>query len=206
MIVLYVDGLCEPINPGGIMACGVVAYRGKQRILEASTAWASTPSSNNIAEYAACIHGLRLLSDMGLTSEEVVVCSDSQLMVRQINGEYAVHSENIAGPYYQVQQLASLFHKIRFRWVPREQNTEADALSRQAYKAWIEENPELFRERYGTYMASQKQIAFLRRLNITPPPYVSKQEASRLIGDALKHGKSPSRHSRLGRCNFEKDE
>jgi ribonuclease HI len=139
MIVLYVDGLCEPINPGGIMACGVVAYRGKQRILEASTAWASTPSSNNIAEYTACIHGLRLLSDMGLTSEGVVVCSDSQLMVRQINGEYAVHSENTVGLYYQVQQLAGLFHKIRFVWVPREQNAEADALSRRAYEAWIEE-------------------------------------------------------------------
>jgi hypothetical protein len=55
-------------------------------------------------------------------------------------------------------------------------------------------------------MASSKQIAFLRRLNITPPPYVSKQEASRLISDALKHEKSPSQHSRLDRRNFEKDE
>jgi hypothetical protein len=58
--------------------------------------------------------------------------SDSQLLVNQMRGIFAVRSLRIAGLHRELQQLARRFPHLQWHWAPREENTEADALSRRA--------------------------------------------------------------------------
>jgi ribonuclease HI len=133
-LVVHCDGLCEPRNPGGVACYGYVARRGDQVIASGWGVVARGPqATNNVAEYAAAIYALRALLDLGLSSDPVEVRSDSELLVNQMRGIYAVRSPRIASLHGELQRLARRFREIRWRWVPREENTEADALSRRAY-------------------------------------------------------------------------
>jgi ribonuclease HI len=73
------------------------------------------------------------------------VRGDSQLVIRQLNGEYAVKSPRIAPLYARVKELLRFFHNVKLEWVPRELNAEADALSRAAYEEFLREHPEALR-------------------------------------------------------------
>jgi ribonuclease HI len=159
--------------------------------------------SNNVAEYSACIHALRWLivrapdevlrtssgtQGSGLTHEPVEVRSDSQVLIYQLQGLYGVNAPRLIPLHRELRDLAACFRKIAFRRIPREQNAEADALSRKAYEEWIARNPDAFAERYGPYPATEKQRALMERPGIRASPWVSKREASRLIGEALSAG------------------
>jgi ribonuclease HI len=134
VITVYCDGLCEPVNPGGIACYGWVAYRGPQKLGEGCAEVARGPqATNNVAEYRALIAALRWLLTRGLTEEQVVTRSDSQLVVYQMQGRYAVKSPRVLPLHREAKKLARQFQSIRFEWVPRERNEEADLLSRRAY-------------------------------------------------------------------------
>jgi hypothetical protein len=81
--------------------------------------------------------------------------------------------------------LIRQFKKIRFEWVPREENEEADELSRRAYYNYVSKNLATFLEKYKNYLATEKQRALLARLGVSCPPWLSKREASKLISKAL---------------------
>jgi ribonuclease HI len=133
MIVVFCDGLCEP-NPGGTACFGWVAYRGREKLAEDWGVVCSGPgATNNVAEYTAIVKALEWLLGNGHAGEEVEVRSDSQLCIRQLRGEYAVRSPRVTPLHRRARELAGRFRKVRFRWVPREQNAEADALTRRAY-------------------------------------------------------------------------
>lgn len=134
MIYLYCDGLTEPVNPGGIACYGWVAYRDGERLAEGSAVVCSGPgATNNVAEYSAVIAGLEWLLKNGYQREEVVVRSDSQLCIYQLAGRYAVRSPRLWPLFSRARELASQFRRVRFEWVPRSRNAEADLLSRRAY-------------------------------------------------------------------------
>lgn len=138
-IVVHCDGLCEPINPGGVATYGWVARRGGENLREECAVVTRGPeATNNVAEYAAVIAALEWLLAAGFADEDVEVRSDSQLCINQLTGRYAVRSSRIAPLYQYASTLARCFRRLSFRWVPREQNAEADALSRRAYTAEIE--------------------------------------------------------------------
>jgi ribonuclease HI len=64
---------------------------------------------------------------------------DSQLVIRQMNGEYEVRAEHLKAYHDWLAQLARSFPKVEFRWVPREENAMADALSKRAVEeAWVD--------------------------------------------------------------------
>lgn len=133
-LLVYCDGLCEPRNPGGIACYGFVIYREGEAIAQGYGEVCRGPeATNNVAEYSAAIAALTRLVDLGLTEEAVEVRSDSQLLVRQMQGEYAVRNRRIAALHGKLRRLAARFRRLRWRWVPREENWEADALSRRAY-------------------------------------------------------------------------
>ena len=132
--VLYFDGLCEPINPGGIACCGYV-IKSDGKLLEAGCNLAARRSTNNVAEYTALIRGLDGLVRLGIKG--AVVRGDSQLVIRQMTGEYAVRASRILPLYERAIDLAQRAGVTRFEWVPRTNNTEADALSRRAYAAVV---------------------------------------------------------------------
>lgn len=132
MLTVFCDGSCEP-NPGGIAAFGWVVYDGGEKVHEfCSVACAGEGATNNVAEYGAVVSALSWLLANGYADRKVVVCSDSELLVCQLAGKYKVKALNLIPLHRQALELASLFREVAFRWVPREKNTEADALSQKA--------------------------------------------------------------------------
>jgi ribonuclease HI len=89
--------------------------------------------SNNVAEYAALCEALRFLENWNMTQSLIEVRSDSRLLVNQMAGEWKFHKGLYEQWYLEAKELVKSFGKISFKWVPRERNEEADALSREAY-------------------------------------------------------------------------
>lgn len=132
MLTVFCDGSCEP-NPGDVAAFGWVVYDNKEKVHEfCSVACAGEGATNNVAEYSAVVSALSWLLANGHADRRAVVCSDSQLLVCQLAGKYKVKAPNLIPLYHQAMKLATRFKEVAFRWVPREKNVEADALSRRA--------------------------------------------------------------------------
>ena len=87
-------------------------------------------ASNNEAEYEAVIAGLNLAHSMEV--DQLEVCSDSQLVVRQIEETYEAKSEKMILYLKKVQDLLKKFVLVQVRHIPRAENSRADALSKLA--------------------------------------------------------------------------
>lgn len=150
MIEVYFDGLCQPINPGGISCYAFLVKSGGRTIYNdygIAVEPFSQDSTNNVAEYTALVKALQWLLEKNLGSTKVEIKSDSQLIVNQLTGDYKVKSKRIMSLYKQVLLLKSKFQDIEIKWVPREENREADRLTNKAYNKALQENPEyLYRE------------------------------------------------------------
>ena len=146
-IEVYFDGLCQPVNPGGI-ACYAFVIRRDGRTIHSNYGIAAEPFSkdatNNVAEYMALAKALEWLIANGLNnSGRIKVKSDSQLVVKQLRGEYKIKSQRIIPLYRQVLLLQSRFPDgVEIRWVPREENKEADSLTNRAYNKALQDNLE----------------------------------------------------------------
>ncbi|MCY4086919.1 MAG: ribonuclease HI family protein [Actinomycetia bacterium] len=118
-------------NPGPA-ACGYVLEASDGTILAASGR-AIGVATNNVAEYQALIDGLERALELGL--EDVEVVSDSQLLVRQMTGEYRVKNPALIDLWLQARRLAGEIGAVRYVAVPREQNELADRLVNEALDA-----------------------------------------------------------------------
>jgi ribonuclease HI len=87
-------------------------------------------ATNNVAEYQALLHGLRFALARGATRVEVF--SDSELLVRQIDGRYRVKNPGLQPLHREARGLLARFERAQVVHVPREQNREADALANRA--------------------------------------------------------------------------
>ena len=87
-------------------------------------------ATNNEAEYHALIQGLRLARSEGI--ERLRVEGDSQLIVRQIRGEYGVNAGNLRPLYERATDLMGEFDSLSIHHVPREENSRADLLANEA--------------------------------------------------------------------------
>lgn len=139
---LYFDGLCEPSyaggprNPGGCACYGWVLYDGAERIAtgQGVVARGVPGATNNVAEYSALREGLEYVYSHFAQGTALEVRGDSQLVIRQFNGEWRVRSALLQPLLLAVQSLARGL-SVDARWIPREENQEADRLSREAYTA-----------------------------------------------------------------------
>lgn len=86
--------------------------------------------TNNYAEYAAIIDALTHAKELG--AEEVAMFMDSELAVKQLNGEYKVKNPALGVLFMKVHNLRLSFRKVTFTHVRREKNKEADRLVNQA--------------------------------------------------------------------------
>lgn len=137
MIIVFIDGLCEPVNPGGVATYGFATYRGSLKIDEKAEAVGEGPlMSNNVAEYSALCEALKTLLAHGWEDEAIIVQSDSRLLVNQMNGLWKCKAGLYLPKYYAASELKRSFKNIIFKWIPREENSEADGLSRRAYKEY----------------------------------------------------------------------
>jgi ribonuclease HI len=90
-------------------------------------------ATNNVAEYRALVAGLEKAAELGL--DEVEVVSDSELLVKQMRGEYRVKNAALAVLKDDAEQLADRIGRVTYRAVRREQNTLADSLVNEALDA-----------------------------------------------------------------------
>lgn len=134
MIEAYFDGLCEP-NPGGVATYGFVVKRDGKKIHEGH-GLAGTPktpqATNNVAEYTGLIKALEWLA-LQKNPGPIVVRGDSDLIIRQVKGEYRVKSALLAPLHRRVKELLEELPGVAFEWVRREQNADADRLTNLAY-------------------------------------------------------------------------
>ncbi|SPT17722.1 unnamed protein product [Triticum aestivum] len=84
-------------------------------------------ASNNVAEYEALIHGLRLAKELGIS--RILCYEDSDLVVQQSSGDWDARDANMASYRFLVQQLSGYFEGWEFLDVPRNDNEQADALA-----------------------------------------------------------------------------
>jgi ribonuclease HI len=89
----------------------------------------SEQATNNVAEYSAAIAALEWLLRQSFRGI-VVLHGDSELVVRQMNGEYEVRAERLRPYHERLEVLVQEFAEARFVWIPREENTRADELSK----------------------------------------------------------------------------
>jgi ribonuclease HI len=87
-------------------------------------------ATNNVAEYTALLNGLRRAAELGVTELEVV--SDSELMVKQMRGEYRVKNEALKGLSLEASRLARAVGSVTYTAVRREHNELADRLVNDA--------------------------------------------------------------------------
>lgn len=131
--IAYTDGASRG-NPG-IAGIGVLITDDEgNTIKEISEHIGDT--TNNIAEYTALITALREVFEM--CAEVVEVYSDSELMVRQINGVYRVKNEGLKPLYGEAKSLIGKFKSFKIEHIKREFNKVADELANKGIDAELE--------------------------------------------------------------------
>ena len=116
MTRIYVDG-----NPKEV--CCVTASDDGVLSRKVERAPIDGVNTNNVAEYRAVLFGLHK------HPEATEVCSDSQLIVKQLNGEYAVKSEGLLPWWLKVKaRVEKLGHEVKFTWVSRDENPAGKVL------------------------------------------------------------------------------
>ena len=137
-IDIFVDGASRG-NPGP-SGIGVVFFDDKKNIVKKLFKFIGN-ATNNIAEYTALIYGLQeALIDR---YEEVRVSSDSELMTKQLRGEYRVKNENLKPYYEQFLHLSRGFDKVEVVTIDRKENKEADKLANRALDVRIDSSLKL---------------------------------------------------------------
>jgi ribonuclease HI len=124
---LYTDGAARG-NPGPAGA-GAVILNPEGHIV-AKIGKFLGEATNNVAEYMGLILGLKRAKAMGI--RELEVFADSELLVKQLSGEYAVKAEHLAPLHAEAKGLLQGFDWIQVRHIPREENAQADAMSNRA--------------------------------------------------------------------------
>jgi len=126
-VVIHSDGASRG-NPG-LAAIGAT-IKDEQGKLIAIISQRIGRTTNNQAEYRAIVAALEEAIRLG--ARQVELNSDSELVVRQIKGEYRVRKATLKPLYQQVKQLQSRLESFTINHIPRQQNIEADRLANKA--------------------------------------------------------------------------
>jgi len=79
----------------------------------------------------------------------ILECVAYHLVIFQFIGLYRVKNENVRPLYQKAVELISEFNDVEIRWVPREQNKDADEQTRIAFEGFVKENWEIYKQYYG---------------------------------------------------------
>jgi ribonuclease HI len=123
---IHIDGAARG-NPGPGAAAFVLERPGEPPIEVAETLGRTT---NNLAEYSALLDALERAAE--LHGRRLAIFSDSELLVKQMNGEYRVKNEDLKGLYDQARALLRHFDEVTIRHVRRDENKRADQLCNRA--------------------------------------------------------------------------
>ena len=130
-LIAFTDGAARG-NPGEA-GIGIIV-KDEQGLVKGTLKKYLGKTTNNIAEYTALLTLVEYLKNSkNLLCSELVVNTDSELLARQLNGEYKVKDAGLKLLYQKVKlQLASAPFTFTIRHVPRSQNKEADKLANEA--------------------------------------------------------------------------
>jgi len=126
-VVVYCDGGSRG-NPGPAGYGAVVTDSAGTVLAEISESIGK--ATNNVAEYQGLIAGLETASHLGASA--ILVRTDSQLLARQLNGQYKVKSPNLKALYRRAIELFHGFENRRIEHIPRNRNAHADRLANEA--------------------------------------------------------------------------
>jgi ribonuclease HI len=132
---VHIDGAARG-NPGPAAYAFVLKHGDAPAIRENGCLGSAT---NNLAEYTALVRALRKAAELG--AQRLLIHSDSELLVKQMNGEYRVKNESLRELFDEAKQLAGRFQMVTIRHVPRAQNSEADQLCNEALDGTREKKP-----------------------------------------------------------------
>jgi len=133
--LLAVDGAARG-NPGAA-GCGAVIYDAHGSVVKELSRYLGH-ATNNVAEYEALLMGLEALTAMGV--KKIGVQSDSELLVRQLNGQYRVINKKLLPLFERVRELLRGFEHFRIVHVRREANQLADRLANKGIDDALQTN------------------------------------------------------------------
>lgn len=144
--LIHFDGSCW-VNPGGTAAYGVVVekehlvngapYTWTTVCEEAGVIGTGPGMSNNLAEFHALLTGLRRYVQHGVRlGDKIEVRGDSNLVIQVMNGRWSAKSDKLYYETYrlvkdEVDFLKTMKVEFKFIWIPREENTRCDILSKE---------------------------------------------------------------------------
>ncbi len=130
-VTLFVDGLVEPINPGGYCCWAWVAFDagGLQLAQDYGCLGRGAGMTNNRAVYESVLQALRYAQSQGWTPR---IRSDSQLVTKQILDQWNCNAPGLIPLYEEAKRIGRQLGG-RIKWIPRIDNQLADSLSRAAY-------------------------------------------------------------------------
>jgi ribonuclease HI len=123
---VHIDGAARG-NPGPAAFAYVLRRPGQPTVEHAEPIGKAT---NNVAEYTALVNALERAAELGV--EQLDVFSDSELLVKQMNGEYRVKHPDLQHLYRAATALRRRFAKVTLTHVRRAQNADADRLCNEA--------------------------------------------------------------------------
>jgi ribonuclease HI len=170
LLTIHTDGASRG-NPGAAAYAYTIEQEGQDPIEEAGCLGMLT---NNQAEYTALVRALEHALRLG-PEHRILLHSDSELMVKQMRGEYRVKNEELRDLYEQAKELASRFTGgVTYRHVRRELNSRADALcnevldgkrlSSPAFPTLPQAAPSLIVQPAAAPSLRQEAVAYLKGL------------------------------------------
>jgi ribonuclease HI len=144
-----IDGAARG-NPGPAAYAFVLSREGAPAVEDKGCLGSTT---NNVAEYTALVRALEKAAELGAT--RLQIHSDSELLVKQMNGEYRVKNENLKSLFEEAKALVRRFAEVTIRHVPRAQNARADELCNAALDGARPRGPAPQRSRQQTAAPAQ---------------------------------------------------
>ncbi len=133
-IIIYTDGGSRG-NPGKA-AIGVVFCNEKEQVIKKFGEYLGDNLTNNDAEYNAIIFALKkfkaVFGKAIAQTSDIEVRADSELVVKQLNGEYRLSDPKIQQFFIEIWNIKFDFKSVKFKHIPREKNKEADGLVNMA--------------------------------------------------------------------------
>ena len=124
---MYIDGAARG-NPGPA-GVGIVICSDKGKVVSAISKYIGQ-TTNNIAEYTALIFGMEEARNKKI--KELIINTDSELLAKQLGGEYKVKSSALKDLYKKVNTMLESFEEVRINQIDREKNKQADKLANEA--------------------------------------------------------------------------
>lgn len=132
--IIYTDGGSRG-NPGKA-AIGVVICNEKGQEVKKYGEYLGDNLTNNEAEYSAVIFSLKkfkaLFGKKLAENTDIEIRADSELVIKQLNGEYRLENPKIQQFFIEIWNLKFDFKSVKFKHIPRERNKEADRLLNEA--------------------------------------------------------------------------